>query len=99
MSQKALMLLFLPGEGQTQQDFPIPREEYLLPLILPDIYPPFTPMNCRFFFVEGDPGSPSAFRFMIERRDCGDDAAKDLKGSQFTVTHTAKKRNDKTVCG
>lgn len=45
-------------------------------------YPPFTPMNCRFFLVEGDPGSPSAFRFMIDlREDSGDVAAKDVHGS------------------
>ncbi len=34
-----------------------------------DTYPPFTPINCRFFLVEGDPGSPSAFRFIIDLRD------------------------------
>lgn len=40
-------------------------------------YPPLTPMNCRFFFVEGDPGSPSAFRFMMDlREDGGDEAGK-----------------------
>lgn len=32
-------------------------------------YPPLTPMNCRFFLVEGDPGSPSAFRFMMDLRE------------------------------
>ena len=26
-------------------------------------------MNWRFFFKEGDPGSPSAFRFIIDLRD------------------------------
>lgn len=50
-----------------------------------DTYPPFTPINCRFFFVEGDPGSPCAFRFMIDLRDCGDDAGKDFKKK---ITHT-----------
>lgn len=40
-------------------------------------YPPLTPMNCRFFFVEGDPGSPSAFRFIMDlREDWGDEAEK-----------------------
>lgn len=34
-----------------------------------DTYPPLTPMNCRFFFVEGEPGSPSAFRFIMDLRD------------------------------
>lgn len=43
-----------------------------------DTYPPLTPINCKFFFVEGDPGSPSAFRFIIDlREDCGDEAGKD----------------------
>lgn len=42
-------------------------------------YPPLTPINCKFFFVEGDPGSPSAFRFIIDlREDCGDEAGKDI---------------------
>lgn len=41
-------------------------------------YPPLTPINCRFFFVEGEPGSPSAFRFIIDLRDnWGDEARKD----------------------
>lgn len=41
-------------------------------------YPPLTPMNCRFFFVEGDPGSPSALRFIMDlREDCGDEAGKE----------------------
>lgn len=31
-------------------------------------YPPFTPINCRFFLVVGEPGSPSAFRFIIDLR-------------------------------
>lgn len=43
-----------------------------------DTYPPLTPMNCRFFFVVGDPGSPSAFRFIMDlREDCGDEAGED----------------------
>lgn len=43
-------------------------------------YPPLTPINCKFFFVEGDPGSPSAFRFIIDlREDCGDEAGKDIR--------------------
>lgn len=51
-------------------------------------YPPLTPMNCRFFFVKGDPGSPSAFRFMIDlREDSGDEAGKDVHGSSRLQKH------------
>lgn len=54
-------------------------------------YPPFTPMNCRFFFVEGDPGSPSAFRFMIDLREAsGDVAGKDAHGSSTLHKHHRK---------
>lgn len=68
-----------------------------------DIYPPFTPMNCRFFFVEGDPGSPSAFRFMMDRSDCGDAAGKIEEKKKnnffffFTITHTPGKQNNGTI--
>lgn len=35
-------------------------------------------MNWRFFLVEGEPGSPSALRFMIDlKQDWGDEAKKD----------------------
>lgn len=50
-----------------------------------DTYPPFTPMNCRFFFVEGDPGSPSAFRFIMDlREDCGEEAKRDTGGHTYS---------------
>lgn len=49
-----------------------------------DTYPPFTPINCKFFFVKGDPGSPSAFRFIIDlREDCGDEAGKDTSDHTY----------------
>lgn len=50
-----------------------------------DTYPPLTPMNCRFFFVEGDPGSPSAFRFIMDlREDWGDEAGKDTSDHTYS---------------
>lgn len=65
----------------------------MLLLISLDIYPPFTPMNCKFFFVEGDPGSPSAFRFMMERRDCGDDAGNDIKKKNHNSRSLKQREN------
>lgn len=56
-----------------------------------DPYPPLTPINCRFFLVEGDPGSPSAFRFIIDlREDCGDEAGKDTNNHTHGHVQTVK---------
>lgn len=59
----------------------------------PKAYPPFTPMNCRFFLVEGDPGSPSAFRFMMDlREDGGEEAGKRRAGMKQQPHRTVEDR-------
>ncbi len=44
-------------------------------------------MNCRFFLVYGEPGSPSAFRFMIDlRMDWGEAEKKNIHMDSVKIT-------------
>lgn len=53
-------------------------------------------MNCRFFLVEGDPGSPSAFRFMMDLRE---EAGKDVHGSSRSPGGTVEGVFPVVTCG